>query len=151
MSRIIFKDNGEDHNFWQNYSDLMAGFLIVFIITSIVAWYGYIKVTGAIGGDGGNIKVTIEQSRMIREFMDAQRSLNSDYFHYNDTYQLFDSKIDVIFLDRDASIPDSNQHVLFNAGKELENILTPCRNTINIPVTFITKAEIASRLSTMRT
>ena len=55
MSRIIFKDNGEDHNFWQNYSDLMAGFLIVFIITSIVAWYGYIKVTGAIGGDGGKI------------------------------------------------------------------------------------------------
>lgn len=73
MSRLNFKNEGDEHNFWQNYTDLMSGFLVVFIITSLVAWYGYIKVTGAIGGDGGSIKVTIEQSRMIREFNEAQK------------------------------------------------------------------------------
>ena len=48
MSRLNFKNEGDEHNFWQNYTDLMSGFLVVFIITSLVAWYGYIKVTGAI-------------------------------------------------------------------------------------------------------
>lgn len=147
MSRIIFKDNGEDHNFWQNYSDLMAGFLIVFIITSIVAWYGYIKVTGAIGGDGGNIKVTIEQSRMIREFMDAQRSLNSDYFHYNETYQRFESKIDVMFQERDASIPEANKQDLIKAGKELENIIKTFSKSVNISFKIIIEGRAARHLN----
>ena len=44
MSRLNFKNEGDEHNFWQNYTDLMSGFLVVFIITSLVAWYGYIKV-----------------------------------------------------------------------------------------------------------
>lgn len=41
MSRISFQEEGEEHNFWQNYTDLMSGFLIVFIITSLVAFGGY--------------------------------------------------------------------------------------------------------------
>ena len=28
MSKINFKEEGEQHNFWQNYTDLMSGFLI---------------------------------------------------------------------------------------------------------------------------
>ena len=31
----------EGHNFWQNYTDLMSGFLIVFIIASLVASQHY--------------------------------------------------------------------------------------------------------------
>ena len=41
MSRIKFHDDGEEHNFWQNYTDLMSGFLIVFIIASIIAYNQY--------------------------------------------------------------------------------------------------------------
>ena len=41
MGKISFRNNGEDHNFWQNYTDLMSGFLIVFIIASIVAYSSY--------------------------------------------------------------------------------------------------------------
>ena len=36
MSRLNFKNEGDEHNFWQNYTDLMSGFLVVFIITSLV-------------------------------------------------------------------------------------------------------------------
>ena len=43
MSKLNFKNEGDEHNFWQNYTDLMSGFLVVFIITSLVAWYGCIK------------------------------------------------------------------------------------------------------------
>lgn len=41
MSRISFRDNGEEHNFWQNYTDLMSGLLIVFIIASIIAYNNF--------------------------------------------------------------------------------------------------------------
>ena len=37
MSKLNFKNEGDEHNFWQNYTDLMSGFLVVFIITSLVA------------------------------------------------------------------------------------------------------------------
>ena len=146
MSRISFKDNSEEHNFWQNYTDLIVGFLIVFIIISLVAWYGYIKVTGAIGGDGGNIKVTIEQSRMIREFMDAQRSLQSKYFWYNEKYQRFECKVDVKFQRNDAAIPIENMADLVEAGKELEKILTTFTRSINVSFKIVLEGRAARHL-----
>lgn len=34
-------DNSEEHNFWMSYTDLMSGFLVVFIIISIVMYVNY--------------------------------------------------------------------------------------------------------------
>ena len=36
MKRLFRKDRGEDHNFWMSYTDLLSGFLIVFIIASMI-------------------------------------------------------------------------------------------------------------------
>ena len=36
MKSIFKKDRGEEHDFWMSYTDLMSGFLIVFIIASLV-------------------------------------------------------------------------------------------------------------------
>lgn len=146
MSRINFKDSGEDHNFWQNYTDLMSGFLVVFIITSIVAWYGYIKVTGAIGGDGGNIKVTIEQSRMIREFNEAQKQLNSKYFSYNEEFQRFECKVDVQFVENASIIPQQNVADLITAGKELENIIQKFSSSVKVSYKVIIEGRAARHL-----
>ena len=41
MGRLDFKDNGDEHNSYQSYTDLMSGFLIVFMIASIVAIVRY--------------------------------------------------------------------------------------------------------------
>ena len=147
MSKVNFKNEGEEHNFWQNYTDLMSGFLIVFIITSIVAWYGYIKVTGAIGGDSGNIKVTIEQSRMIREFHEAQKSLNSKYFHYNEEYQRFESKSDIMFAPNLAKIPMDKESDFIKAGEELVNtILSKFEKSDNISFKIIIEGRAARHL-----
>lgn len=35
MRHIFKRNNGEDHDFWMSYTDLMAGFLIVFMLASI--------------------------------------------------------------------------------------------------------------------
>ena len=148
MSKLNFKNEGEEHNFWQNYTDLMAGFLIVFIITSLVAWYGYIKVTGAIGGDGGNIKITIEQSRMIREFNEAQKSLVSEYFHYNEKYQRFECKSDIMFEPNLANIPADKEEVFVKAGEELVNtILSKFKESVNISFKIIIEGRAARHLN----
>ena len=36
MKHLFGKDKGEEHNFWMSYTDLMSGFLIVFIIAALV-------------------------------------------------------------------------------------------------------------------
>ena len=143
-----FKIEGEEHNFWQNNTDLLSGLLVVFIITSLVAWYGYIKVTGAIGGDGGNIKVTIEQSRMIREFNEAQKSLVSEYFHYNEQYQRFECKSDIMFEPNLANIPADKEEVFVKAGEELVNtILSKFKESVNISFKIIIEGRAARHLS----
>lgn len=148
MSKLNFKNEGDEHNFWQNYTDLMSGFLVVFIITSLVAWYGYIKVTGVIGGDGGSIKVTIEQSRMIREFNEAQKSLVSEYFHYNEQYQRFECKSDIMFEPNLANIPADKEEIFIEAGKELVNkILSKFKESVNISFKIIIEGRAARHLN----
>lgn len=148
MSKLNFKNEGDEHNFWQNYTDLMSGFLVVFIITSLVAWYGYIKVTGVIGGDGGSIKVTIEQSRMIREFNEAQKSLVSEYFHYNEQYQRFECKSDIMFEPNLSNIPADKEEIFIEAGKELVNkILSKFKESVNISFKIIIEGRAARHLN----
>lgn len=36
MRHLFKKENGEEHNFWMSYTDLLSGFLIVFIIATII-------------------------------------------------------------------------------------------------------------------
>lgn len=36
MKHIFGKDKGEDHDFWMSYTDLMSGFLVIFIIATVV-------------------------------------------------------------------------------------------------------------------
>lgn len=41
MKSLFSKYSGEEHNFWMSYTDLMSGFLIVFIIISIIMFKYY--------------------------------------------------------------------------------------------------------------
>lgn len=41
MNKLFRKSYGENHNFWMSYTDLMSGFLVVFIIISIVMYNHY--------------------------------------------------------------------------------------------------------------
>ncbi|MBQ0141995.1 MAG: OmpA family protein [Prevotellaceae bacterium] len=36
MKHIFSKEKGEDHDFWMSYTDLMSGFLVIFIIATVV-------------------------------------------------------------------------------------------------------------------
>lgn len=147
MKRLNFKES-EGHNFWQNYTDLMSGFLVVFIITSLVAWYGYSEVLKELGDDKGDIKVKLEQLRMIRQFKEAQRSLVSEYFHYNERYQRFECKSDIMFEPNLANIPADKEEVFVAAGEELVNkILSKFEKSKYISFKIIIEGRAARHLS----
>ena len=41
MNHLFQKPSGEEHNFWMSYTDLMSGFLIVFILIAAVLFVNY--------------------------------------------------------------------------------------------------------------
>lgn len=43
MKRLYKKNPDEEHNFWMSYTDLMSGFLIVFIIITTILYVNYRK------------------------------------------------------------------------------------------------------------
>ena len=148
MGRISFKDNGEEHNFWQNYTDLMSGFLIVFIIASLSA-YGSYRVfyqgAGINEGNIGEIKVTAELYKTIRKFQKAQNSLNSKYFVYNKEYQRFECKVDVEFTSESSTIPEGKKRDLINAGKELKKIIDDFKSSEDISFKVVIEGRAAKK------
>ena len=113
--KIFGKASGEMHNFWQNYTDLMSGLMIIFLIASV----GYV--------------VSKDDSRKIKAIIGAQKELadRSEFFTYNEKYNRFECTIDVKFpaysevhdLYRASMIPDNNRKDLINAGRELRNFI----------------------------
>lgn len=149
MSKISFRDNGEEHNFWQNYTDLMSGFLIVFIITSLVA-YGSYKVyfdlyhkEGITENNINDIVVNAELYKKIREFQDAQKSISRNYFKYNEEYQRFECSVDVTFKSESPDIPKECYTQLEEAGKEIEEIIDKFKESKNVSFKVIIDGRAA--------
>lgn len=149
MSRIIFRDNGEEHNFWQNYTDLMSGFLIVFIITSLIA-YGSYKVyvdlyhsKGITEKNINDIVVNAELYQKIRAFQEAQKSISRNYFRYNEKYQRFECTVNVTFAPESPVIPEECYNQLIEAGKEIENIIVNFKDTANVSFKVVIEGRAA--------
>ena len=149
MSRISFKEDGEEHNFWQNYTDLMSGFLIVFIITSLVA-YGSYKVyvdlyhsKGITESNINDIVVNANLYKKIREFQEAQKSINQKYFKYNDKFQRFECTVDVMFLPESPVIPEDCYKELEAAGKEIEEIVDKFKESANVSFKIVIEGRAA--------
>lgn len=149
MSRLSFREDGEEHNFWQNYTDLMSGFLIVFIITSLVA-YGSYKVyvdlyhnKGITEGNINDIVVNAELYKKIREFQEAQKSINRNYFKYNAQYQRFECTVNVTFAPESPIIPQSSYSKLIEAGKEVEDIIEKFKESANVSFKVVIEGRAA--------
>lgn len=153
MRRLNLHKDGEEHNFWQNYTDLMSGFLIVFIIASLVAYSSY-KIyvdlyheKGITEANVNDIIINAELYEKIRQFQDAQKSLNSEYFRYNEEYKRFECKIDVQFTANDfENIRPEYIEPLMNAGKELDSILTQFTKTTGVKFKVIVEGRLANNL-----
>lgn len=149
MSRLSFREEGEEHNFWQNYTDLMSGFLIVFIIASLVA-YGSYKIyvdlyheKGITEGNINDIVVNAELYQKIREFQDAQKSINRKYFKYNEKFQRFECTVDVMFQPESPVIPNQCYNDLEAAGKEIEDIIEKFKESTNVSFKVVIEGRAA--------
>lgn len=153
MSRLNFKKEGEEHNFWQNYTDLMSGFLIVFIIASLTAYTTYriyVNKFERLGVSEANIKdiiIDAELYRKIKEFQEAQKNLNTEYFKYNSEYGRFECSIDVQFTANDFSnIQEEYQAPLIEAGKQLDSIITRFSESTGVKFKVIVEGRLANNL-----
>lgn len=156
MGRLNFRDNGEEHNFWQNYTDLMSGFLIVFIISSLMAYVGY-KSFVDIFTINSNGEVTVKDVivnqqlyKKIREFQIVSKELGkkSRYFKYNDEFRRFECSIDVQFESKEAIIKDQYKPDLIAAGRELESLVSSYQDkTDNIAFKIIIDGRAANNLA----
>ena len=165
MSRFKFRDNGEEHNFWQNYTDLMSGFLIVFIIASIIAYNQYkekeklmstlIEMAG--GSKTGELS-DLDRERLeklvsnaelyekVKAFDKAQESLNSNYFHFDSIYRRFECKLDVQFVQENSIIASNHHASLIEAGKEFVDILKHFPSTYNVGFKVVIEGRAAKRI-----
>lgn len=154
MSRISFRDNGEEHNFWQNYTDLMSGFLIVFIIASLIAYSSYkvyvdlYHTQGITEANINDIVVNAELYKKIREFQDAQKTISQKYFKYNDEYQRFECTVDVLFATDSPVIPSNYYTDLIEAGKEIEDIINKFKASVNVSFKVIIEGRAAQKHDT---
>lgn len=154
MKRIKFSENGEEHNFWQNYTDLMSGFLIVFIIASLVAYNsykGFVELYYGVGVTEANINDIVVNAKLykqIKEFKEAQQQLQSKYFAYNTTFDRFECTVDVLFKPEDPVIPNANKADLIAAGKELESIIKKFVTTTDVAFKVVIEGRAAQRFGT---
>jgi hypothetical protein len=154
MKRLNLHNDGEEHNFWQNYTDLMSGFLIVFIVASLVAYSSY-KIyvdlyheKGITEANVNDIIINAELFEKIRLFQEAQNSLKSDYFRYSDEYKRFECTIDVQFNPNDFdNIRPEYVDDLIAAGKELESILHKFQEKVDTSGKVKFKVIVEGRLA----
>ncbi len=153
MKRLNLHNDGEEHNFWQNYTDLMSGFLIVFIVASLVAYSSY-KIyvdlyheKGITEANVNDIIINAELYEKIRDFQDAQKALKSKYFRYNEQYKRFECKIDVQFTSNDFEhIRPEYVEDLKSAGSELDSILTQFTKTTGVMFKVVVEGRLANNL-----
>ena len=162
MSRIKFHDDGEEHNFWQNYTDLMSGFLIVFIIASIVAYNQYkekeslmSQLVEMAGGSKTGELSDLDKERLVKlvsnaelyekvsAFDKAQESLNSQYFHFDSLYRRFECKLDVQFVSDSSTIDSKYLKQLVQAGNEFVDILKEFPSAENVGFKVVIEGRAA--------
>jgi len=121
--RKLFKRSEEESSSWQSYTDLMAGFLAVFIIAAIVGVIsikGLVGEIGELGGSIGEIRVKLLKYKQLRDIDNAINSLDSSkYFFYNKKYRRIEYKKDILFQPMNPAIPVENYNDLNSAGREI--------------------------------
>lgn len=114
MRRFFKKNEGEDHDFWLSYTDLMSGFLIVFIIASIIYYNNLSDIEKLLKGYS---KTDI--TGMIEWYKNKGNMVNIN----DDFKDVFDGIDNVQFLEEEGSIRiyptynNTGDSILFETGK----------------------------------
>ena len=123
---IRHNNHEEEHNFWMSYTDLMSGFLIVFIIISVVMYVNYQKEIR----QNKELNEAIKEAKLDKDELDRllteykKNDLRNVIDEYKGTIRPTES-IDVDFSkDRGSIIITSKYGELFAAGEPKGDYLT---------------------------
>ena len=139
MGRIDFKDNGEEHNPYQSYTDLMSGFLIVFIIASVISITG---IGAGPNGKGGDGNVTEKLRDAIIELQKAQKEISNKDLEYDTLYNVLRLKREINFQAEKYDIPEENKDYLIKVGESVEKIADKFKNNEHIGLNIIIDGRI---------
>jgi hypothetical protein len=117
MKKLFGKNKGEEHNFWMSYTDLMSGFLIVFIIGCIISakYNAYVSDTDVVIPKDSLITLKNEKQQME----DTLRNMTSRYALLEQQFQQFQrihesvKNIDTLYFKYDSSF---DRHTLHNVS-----------------------------------
>lgn len=114
MRRLFKRNEDDEHNFWMSYTDLMSGFLVVFIIASIIYYNNLSDIEKLLKG------YSIEDiTEMMKWYENKGNMVNIN----DDFKDVFDGIDRVQFLEEEGSIrvyptyKNAGDSILFETGK----------------------------------
>ena len=113
MSRLFNKHTDEEHNFWMSYTDLMAGFLAVFIIISVILYYQFDVKTKEAEKAEAEAKISEDQFRKAIEQLERTKDSLSLAQNILDSIKSHDLKNQILKY-KDVFVYDDNVKVDFN-------------------------------------
>lgn len=143
MGRIKFRTEGEQHNFWQNYTDLIMGFMIVFIIAALVGMgntnTNTIETLMAENEElNAEQKVSKEDYEAIKNLKKAQEDISdTEIFRYDKKHQRFELKSGYLFEAESSKIKNEYKADVKELLSRInDNVIKPYKDKLNITIVF---------------
>lgn len=102
MSNLFNKHTDEDHNFWMSYTDLMSGFLAVFIIISMILYYQFDLKTKEAERTEQQYNVRLLELERVLDSI-KKNDLKNQIMKYKDVF-VYDDNVKVDFNAKRGSI-----------------------------------------------
>ncbi len=111
------KKQEEEHNIWMSFSDLFSGFMVIFIVVSLMLFNRTEK----------ELQATKKQLAEIKRIEVALQNLDKKFFDFDEKSKRYRLKIDVSFMPNSANITDipiERRGELLDAGKSIHHLMT---------------------------
>lgn len=162
MKGLFNKNSGEEHNFWMSYTDLMSGFLVVFIILSAILYNHYkeqiqeaiiaeskykeaLKELEQSKGNNDSLRIELLSLKHVVDSL-RQNDLKNLILQYKDIF-VYDSNVKVEFDTVRGSIILMNR----NSGEDLFKKGKPyMRNELKVYINKVGKKIVERTISLWR-
>jgi hypothetical protein len=117
------KKQEEEHNIWMSFSDLFSGFMVIFIVISLMLFNRTEKELAA----------TKKQLAEINRIEDALKNLDKKFFDFDEMSKRYRLKADVNFLPNSSNILDipidKREGILLEAGQNIHKLMVNLEKT----------------------
>jgi hypothetical protein len=110
------KKQEEEHNIWMSFSDLFSGFMVIFIVISLMLFDRTEK----------ELQATKKQLAEINRIEDALKNLDEKFFDFDERSKRYRLKADVNFLPNSSNIldiPIDKRQDVLEAGKSMHKLM----------------------------